>query len=142
MAKKKTTVKPSWTDLSSAELYELAKKKEQEERKKAQEANKEKIKALRAQRKKIEKEYEKELKKIDAEIASLGGRVSTSKSGRVNITDAVISVLESKGEISSKELKAELQNMGLGVDNLMQTLAYLKGKERIVSPARAVYRLP
>ena len=142
MAKKKTTVKSSWTDLSSAELYELAKKKEQEERKQAIDANKEKIKALRAQRKKIEKEYEKELKKIDAEIARLGGRVSTSRAGRMNVTDAVISVLEKKGEISSKELKAELQNMGLGVDNLMQTLAYLKGKERIVSPARAVYRLP
>ena len=50
MAKKKTT---SVKELSAAELYELAKQREEEERKQQEEANKEKLKELRAKRRSL-----------------------------------------------------------------------------------------
>ncbi|HDK37437.1 MAG TPA: hypothetical protein ENG92_00255, partial [Thiolapillus brandeum] len=75
MAKKKTPArKKQVTELSSTELYRLAKKREQEELQKTLEANKARLAALRAKRRDLIAKHKKELRKLDTEIARLSGK--------------------------------------------------------------------
>ncbi len=144
MAKKKVSARNKQVDsLSSAELYRLAKKREQEEMKKTLEANKEKLKELRIKRREMVAAHRKELAKIDREISRLGGKTTSGKRGgaRGSITDAVVKIISDAGQISTADLKAALKKKGVVVGNLSQTLAYLKRQGRVTSPARAVYKL-
>ncbi|HID45335.1 MAG TPA: hypothetical protein EYP34_06245 [Chromatiaceae bacterium] len=145
MAKKKTPArKKQVTELSAAELYKLAKKREQEELLKTQEANKEKLAALRTKRRELVARQKKELRKLDAEITRLAGR-KTAKKGRKSggsVTEKVVNIIAKAGKISTTDLKAELKKKGVATGNLPQTLAYLKRQGRVVSPARTIYQLP
>ena len=144
MAKKKVSARIKQVEsLSSAELYKLAKKREQEEMKKTLEANKEKLKELRTKRREMIAAHRKELAKIDREISRLSGKSATGKRGRArgSITDAVLKIIGDAGQISTADLKAALKKKGVVVGNLSQTLAYLKRQGRVTSPARAIYKL-
>jgi hypothetical protein len=57
----------------------------------------------------------------------------------VSVTERVMQIVVNAGEISTKDIKAELENEGLNVSNLSQTLAYLKRQGRVASPARSIY---
>jgi len=140
MAKKKTT---SVKELSAAELYELAKQREEEERKQQEEANKEKLKELRAKRRSLIAKQKRELAALDAEIARLSGRAPAKKKkgNKGSVTEAVISIISKAGTITTTELKKELAKKGISTGNLPQTLAYLKRQGRISSPARATYKI-
>ncbi len=139
MAKKTTSVK----ELSAAELYELAKQREEEERKQQEEANKEKLKELRAKRRSLVARQKRELAALDAEIARLAGKapVKRKRGGKGSVTEAVISIISKAGTITTTELKKELARKGISTGNLPQTLAYLKRQGRISSPARATYKI-
>ncbi|HHC72983.1 MAG TPA: hypothetical protein ENK54_08800 [Thiotrichales bacterium] len=140
MAKKKTA---SIEELSAAELYELAKRREEEERRQQEEAKKEQLKELRAKRRALLAKHKKELAALDTEIARLVGRNAPRKKrgGRGSVTDAVIDIISKAGRITTTELKAALAEKGVTVGNLPQTLAYLKRQGRISSPARATYEI-
>lgn len=140
MAKKKTA---SVRELSSAELYELAKRREEEERRQQEEANKEKLKELRAKRRSLVAKQKRELAALDAEIARLSGRGAPARKKRANkgnVTEAVVDIITKAGTITTKELKDALAKKGITTANLPQTLAYLKRQGRISSPARATYK--
>ncbi len=140
MAKKKVSARNKQVEsLSSAELYRLAKKREQEEMRKTLEANKEKLKELRTKRRELITAHRKELAKIDREISRLSGKSVGGKRG--SITDTVVKIIGDAGQISTTDLKAALKKKGVVVGNLSQTLAYLKRQGRVTSPARAVYKL-
>ncbi len=140
MAKKKVSARNKQVEsLSSAELYRLAKKREQEEMRKTLEANKEKLKELRTKRREMIAAHRKELAKIDREISRLSGKSAGGKRG--SITDAVLKIIGDAGQISTSDLKAALKKKGVVVGNLSQTLAYLKRQGRVTSPARAIYKL-
>ncbi len=143
MAKKKSPArKKQVTELSAAELYKLAKKREQEELKKSMEANKEKLAAARAKRREIIARHKKELRKIDAEITRLSGKPAAKKGRKsgASVTETVVSLIAAAGKMSTTELKAALKKKGVSTNNLPQTLAYLKRQGRITSPARAIYQ--
>ncbi len=144
MAKKKVSARNKQIEsLSSAELYRLAKKREQEEMRKTLEANKEKLKELRTRRREMIAAHRKELAKIDREISHLSGKSAGGKQSRArgSITDAVLKIIGDSGQISTADLKAALNKKGVVVGNLSQTLAYLKRQGRVTSPARAIYKL-
>lgn len=145
MAKKKTLAKKKpLTELSAAELYKLAQKREQEELQKTIEANKEKLAALRSKRRELVAKQKKELRRLDAEIARLSGKSPRKKSRKSsgNVTEKVISIITQAGKISTSDLKAELKKKGVSASNLPQTLAYLKRQGRVISPARTIYQIP
>jgi hypothetical protein len=139
MAKKKTT---SVKELSAAELYELAKQREEEERKQQEEANKEKLKELRARRRSLIAKQKRELAALDTEIARLSGKspVRKRKGGKGSVTETVVNIIAKAGIITTTEIKEELAKQGISTGNLPQTLAYLKRQGRIKSPARATYQ--
>jgi len=145
MAKKKTPArKKQVTELSAAELYKLAQKREQEELQKSLEANKEKLIALRNKRRELVAKQKKELRKLDAEISRLSGK-KTARKGRkagTSVTEKVVAIIAKAGKISTTDLKAELKKKGVATGNLPQTLAYLKRQGRVVSPARTIYQVP
>ncbi|HEC06016.1 hypothetical protein [Thiolapillus sp.] len=145
MAKKKTPArKKQVTELSAAELYKLAQKREQEELQKSLEANKEKLIALRTKRRELVAKQKKELRKLDAEISRLSGK-KTARKGRkagTSVTEKVVAIIAKAGKISTTDLKAELKKKGVATGNLPQTLAYLKRQGRVVSPARTIYQVP
>ncbi|WP_419604011.1 hypothetical protein [Thiolapillus sp.] len=145
MAKKKTPArKKQVTELSAAELYKLAQKREQEELQKSLEANKEKLIALRTKRRELVAKQKKELRKLDAEISRLSGK-KTARKGRkagTSVTEKVVAIIAKAGKISTTDLKAELKKKGVATGNLLQTLAYLKRQGRVVSPARTIYQVP
>ncbi len=140
MVKKKIA---SVEELSAAELYELARQREEEERRMQEEARKEQLKELRAKRRALMAKHKRELAAIDNEIAKLTGKKPAGgrRGGRGSVTEAVLEVISSVGRITTSELKKALEEKGITVGNLPQTLAYLKRQGRITSPARATYEL-
>ena len=131
--------KKSLDEFSADELYALAEEKKQQEDSLQKEALKEQINQLKAQRRDLVTQQKKELAVIDAEIRRLGGRVRSRSRNGVNVAEAVLSIVQAAGEISTKEIKAELDRQGIVASNLSQTLAYLKRQGRVVSPARSQY---
>jgi hypothetical protein len=131
------------SELSSEELYELARQREEQEAEHAQQAARAQIEELRQKRKETVARHRKELAAIDAEIRGLGGR--TGPGGRrrsgsgVSVTDQVLDIVSQSKQISTKEIKAELGNRGVVANNLAQTLAYLKRQGKVQSPARSIY---
>lgn len=134
--------KKGLSDLSSDELYELARAREQQEADEAREATRAQLDELRNKRREMLARHRKELTAIDAEIRSLGGRGSRSRrraSGGGSVTEHVMEIVGKAKKISTKEIKAELDSRGVVANNLAQTLAYLKRQGKVVSPARSVY---
>ena len=131
-------------NLSAEELFELAKKKQAEEIEQKREAAKAEIEALRQKRRDLVAQHKKDLAKIDSELSSLTGRKASKDSSRAsrgsNISNIVLEILGSGGQMTTKDLQAALDNRGVPAPNLAQTLAYLKKKGSISSPARSVYQ--
>ena len=134
--------KKALSDLSSDELYELARKREEQEAAAAQAAAREQIDALRQQRREIVARHKKELSAVDTEIRKLGGRTGPGRrrvSSGVSISDQVLEIVAKSKKVSTKEIKAELEDRGVVANNLAQTLAYLKRQGKVKSPARSIY---
>ena len=134
--------KKSLTDLSSDELYELARQREEQEAAEAQEAARAQIEALRQQRREMVARHKKELSAVDSQIRKLGGRTGPGRrraSSGVSISEQVLEIVSKSKKVSTKEIKAELENRGVVANNLAQTLAYLKRQGKIKSPARSIY---
>lgn len=134
--------KKNLSDLSSDELYELARAREEQEAAEAKEAIRAQIEELRTARREMVARHRKELAAIDAEIRSLGGRSGRGRrrgSGGGSVTEQVLEIVSKAKKISTKEIKAELESRGIVANNLAQTLAYLKRQGKVTSPARSVY---
>lgn len=133
--------KKNLADLSSDELYAMAQEREEQEAAEAKEAARAQLEALRNQRRELLARHRKELAAIDAEIRGLGGRAPRARrrSGGASVTDHVLEIVAGAKKISTKEIKAELENRGVVANNLAQTLAYLKRQGKVKSPARSIY---
>lgn len=129
------------TDMSSDELYELARQREEQEAEAEKAAVREQIDALREQRRETVARHRKELAAIDADIKALGGRVARGKrrAGGVSVTEQVLDIVTQSGQISTRDIKQQLESRGVTANNLAQTLAYLKRQGRVTSPSRSVY---
>jgi len=127
-------------EMSAQELFELAKRKEQEEAEREREQVKAKIDELKAQRRDLIAEHNKQLAALDREIRRLrgGGRGATG-SGRGDMAQRVFDIVRQFGPISTKDIRSKLEEQRMDVANLSQTLAYLKRTGRVISPSRAVY---
>jgi hypothetical protein len=136
MARKKTV-----EDMSSDELYALAEARAEEEVERQREEARLVLEELRGKRRELVAKQRKELAVVDREIRKLTGKTK-NKAGRrggVNVTERVMQIVVNAGEISTKDIKAELENEGLNVSNLSQTLAYLKRQGKVTSPTRSIY---
>lgn len=134
--------KKALTNLSSDELYELARERELQEAEEAKEAVREQLDELRAKRRETVARQRKELSAIDAEIRALGGRAARGKRRSReggSTTEQVLEIVSASKKISTKEIKAELENRGVVANNLAQTLAYLKRQGKVTSPERSIY---
>jgi hypothetical protein len=134
--------KKNISDLSSDELYELARVREEQEAEAEKEAAREKIEELRERRRETVSRHRKELAAIDAEIRALGGRTGRTKRRAASggsVTEHVLQIVSKAKKISTKEIKAELDSRGVVANNLAQTLAYLKRQGKVTSPARSLY---
>jgi hypothetical protein len=126
-------------DLSAEELYALAEQRQQEEEEQQRAAMKEQLEALRAERRELVAAHKKAVAALDAKIRKLGGKTRGRSRSSVNVTDAVLAIVQSAGEISTRDIKAQLDEQGIVASNLSQTLAYLKRQGRVVSPSRSIY---
>ena len=133
--------KKNLSDLSSDELYELARAREEQEAAEAKEAVRAQIEELRNTRREMVARQRKELAAIDAQIRSLGGRGGRGRrrASGGSVTEQVLEIVSKAKKISTREIKAELENRGIVANNLAQTLAYLKRQGKVTSPARSVY---
>lgn len=128
--------------LSAEQLYKLAQKKEAQEAKRAEKENKSKIEALRKELAEMLKRHKQEINAINKQIKALGGRVPVSSAaaqGATSATAAIVELLEA-GELDTKTIREKLDELGVGVKSLGQTLAYLKKNGQVASVARGVYR--
>lgn len=133
--------KKGLSDLSSDELYEMARQREQQEAEEAREAVRAQLEDLRNTRREMVARHRKELAAIDAEIRSLGGRAPRGRrrSGGGSVTEQVLDIVSGAKKISTKEIKTELEKRGVVANNLAQTLAYLKRQGKVTSPSRSIY---
>jgi hypothetical protein len=128
--------------LTAEELYALAKQKEADERKKFEEENKNRIAELREERKQMLIRHKKEIDEINARIKELGGRVPVSSAaakGAASATAAIVEILEA-GELDTRTIREKLDELGISVQSLGQTLSYLKRNGQVASVARGVYK--
>ncbi len=146
MAKRKSQA-AGIENLSAQELYELARRREQEEYEHERDALKGELEELRAQRRELAAQQKREMAAVDKEIRALKKRIggaparSTARGGN-NVSQAVLdAIAQAGGQASTKEIKSALDQAGIEAANLGQCLAYLKRKGRIVSPERATYAL-
>lgn len=135
--------KKSLSKLSSRELFELAKAKEEQELLEERQRSKEILQGLRTERRKLIAAQRKALAKMDAQIAELTGAKGGGRQGnrRSGLSQQVLDILASAdGPLSTVAIREELEKRGISVGNLGQTLAYLKRQGRIASPSRALYQ--
>jgi hypothetical protein len=133
----------SLNELSAAELFDLAKQREQEEKERERAAAVQEIEQLKARRRELGVQYRKELRAIDAQLQALTGRKKRRTSaGRGRITERILEIISDHGQASTKEIRKELEGSGLETANLSQLLGNLKKNGRISSPSRAVYAMP
>jgi hypothetical protein len=128
--------------LTAEELYALAKQKEADERKKFEEENKARIAELREERKQLLIRHKKEVDEINARIKELGGRVPVSSAaakGAASATAAIVEILEA-GELDTRTIREKLDELGISVQSLGQTLSYLKRNGQVASVARGIYK--
>ncbi|MBK1691956.1 hypothetical protein [Ectothiorhodospira mobilis] len=131
-------------NLSAQELYELARRREEEEREKIEQERREKLEELMAQRREMVARHKAELAALDKEIKRLGGgrkRAATRRSNgsSANLSRKVVDLLQEKGEMNTRQIKAELESRGLETRNISQTLSYLKRQGRLQNRGRGVY---
>ena len=128
-------------ELSSAELFELAKKRQEEEAEKQREAAAKEIEELKARRKKVTAQYRKDLRAIDAKLQALSGRRRRRSGGRGRITERILEIVAASGPTSTKDIRQQLEADGIEAANLSQILGTLKKSGRLVSPGRAMYAI-
>jgi predicted RNase H-like nuclease (RuvC/YqgF family) len=131
----------SLEDLSSEELYRIAREREEQERLQEEEDRREQISALREERKALVARHRSELAALDRQIRALGGRAAGARgrSGGTNLTRIVLDAVAQAGKISTSDLRSQLEGRGVNVKNLSQTLAYLKRTGRLKSRGRGIY---
>ncbi|MFN2348645.1 MAG: hypothetical protein ABR558_03585 [Thioalkalivibrio sp.] len=137
MAKRK-----SLEELSSEELYQIARQREEQEREHEEEARRAQVQALREERRALVARQRAELAALDRQIRSLGGRAAGAGRGARrggNLSQVVLDAVAKAGEISTTELREQMQASGSNVKNLSQTLAYLKRTGRLKSKGRGIY---
>lgn len=131
------------SEMTAAELFDLAKQREQEERDQERAAAAQEIEQLKTRRRELGAQYRKELRAIDAQIQAFTGRKKRRASvGRGRITERILEIISERGQASTKEIRGELETSGLETANLSQLLGNLKKNGRISSPGRAVYAMP
>lgn len=134
-------------NLSSDELFELAKKRKEEEKARKQAEVKLKIDELRAKRREVTSHYNKEVSALDAEIKKLGGPnrkpAAAPAPGAVartpGVSAKIVEIVKARGQASTKEINADLIAAGIEPKNLSQTMAYLKRKGDLVSVGHGTY---
>lgn len=138
----------TFEDMSSQELFELAKSRQMEEEKTVKDALRSELDILRKERREAAAKYKKELASLDDKIEkiraqlSMGASTATRSQGSsTNVSAAVLQTLQTHKKMSTKELQAELSANGIVAANLSQTLAYLKRQGKISSPERAIYAI-
>lgn len=129
--------------LTSDELFELAKQREQEEWEQEKATMRAHLAELRAERKKMVARHKRELAEIDAQITAAGGRTRGGAGGKkgaqTGISGAVMDVLTGVKKADTKMIREQLEAQGINTANLGQTLAYLKRTGRVKSAGRGVY---
>lgn len=132
-------------DLSSEELYALAREREQQEEDRRQQQIKQKRDALKVKRKEMIARHRKELAELDRQISEMGGVVPGARVGRRRsagggtISQRLCDIVASQAEMTVGEIRDQAEAAGIDTRNISQTLAYLKRQGRLLSPRRGVY---
>lgn len=148
--------------LSAQELYELAKRREQEEWERSRTDRQREIKALRAERRSLLNSHRKAMRQLqqaqNAELASLDSRIAdlTGRAPRRRVksgnsgnnhrspkgqqTETILKIINQVGETTARAVKAEAEALGLVFSNVHQTLGYLKRQGKIEQIGRGIYR--
>ncbi len=134
-----------FNNMTADDLYKLAKQRELDERKLIADENKQKIAELREERKHLQARHKKEINEVNSRITALGGKVTGAAAtgkGRTGISAAIVELLNEVGELDTTAIREKLNEVGVSVGNLGQTLAYLKKNGKVTSVSRGVYRKP
>ncbi|MEA3303311.1 MAG: hypothetical protein U9Q75_08580 [Pseudomonadota bacterium] len=132
-----------FNNMTADDLYKLAKQRELDERKLIADQNKQKIAELREERKQLQARHKKEINEVNSRIRALGGKVAGTAAtgkGRTGISAAIVELLDEVGELDTTTIREKLNDIGVSVGNLGQTLAYLKKNGKVDSVSRGVYK--
>ena len=133
--------------MDASTLFRMAKQQEANEARRKDEQRKEDIRRLREERKRILKRQQSECAALDREITKLERQrnrllypARTVRHHRIRgMSRKVVDLLQEQGQLSTDELRSQLQALDLNTKNLGQTLNYLKRTGRIALVRRGVY---
>lgn len=133
--------------MDASTLFRLARQREANEAREQEEQRKTDIQRLRQERKQLLKRQSAECAALDREIAKIERQRNrllypsrTTRHHRIRgLSRKVVDLLRERGQMSTDELRAALEPLGLNTRNLGQTLNYLKRTGRIVLVRRGVY---
>mgnify|MGYP003702663419 FL=1 len=120
--------------LSAAELFELAKEREQEELVAQREVAAQRLGELKARRRALTAAYRKDLRDIDARLTSLGAaskqKATRSRRKKGNATELILQFLAAQGQASTSQIRDHLRSNGLEPANFSQVLRNPKNRGR------------
>lgn len=132
--------------LSSAELYELAKQRKEEERMAEQQAAAQRLEELKAERRTLTAAYRKNVRDIDARLTALGAaskkKGTRPRKSKGNATELILQFLAAQGQASTSQIRDHLRSNGIEPSNFSQLMGNLKKRGKVVAAGRAVYAAP
>ena len=135
----------SLTELSAAELFELANQRKKEEELAKTAHIREELAQLKADKASLVAEHKKALSSIERQIKKLQKKVgqtgASSGEKTRGLSKSVIEFIETKGQASVSDIKQHLTEQGLNATNVGQQLAYLKRQGRVSIVTRGIYAL-
>lgn len=136
----------SLSELSSAELFELANQRKKNEELAKTAHIREERSQLKADKASLVAEHKKALSAIDRQINNLQKKLgqpgNSSGESKRGMSTSVLDFIGSQDQASVSDIKQYLSEQGLNADNVGQQLAYLKRHGRVLIVSRGVYSLP
>ena len=143
--------------LSAQELYELAKERSRTEYEQEKEYRRERLREFRVERREMIKRHQEALRRLQeaqtAELAHLDGKIqeyggrlpkdSPLQAGAQSLSaERLLHIIGQAPEMSTAQIREEVEREGLWAKNLSQRLVSLKNQGRLEQVRRGVYRLP
>lgn len=130
--------------LSSDQLKQLYEERKKQEHAARLESMKHEIQAVKDSLRDLEIKYRKDKAALEAKLAELGGKPRRKRGERgtrnEGISNRVLEIVRSHGEISTKEINRILEGEGKKPKNLSQSMTYLKKRNQVISTSRGHYK--
>lgn len=132
-------------NLSSEQLLQLYEERKKQEEAARLESMKHEIQGVKDSLRELDAQYKRDRAALENKLAELVGKPRRKRSGEraarnEGISNRVLEIIQSHGEISTKEINRILESEGKKPKNLSQSMTYLKKRNQVMATSRGHYK--